>query len=87
MIFFLQITNETELNHLKNTFENNSVLKFTYELNVNQKLPFLDVLVDSSNSQFTTKVYRKPTDMGTCLNADSFCPERYKISVINNYLN
>ena len=83
----VQIANETELINLKSIFENNSVLKFTYELNVNQKLPFLDVLVDSSNSQFITKVYRKPTDMGTCLNANSFCPERYKISVIHNYLN
>ena len=25
--------------------------------------------------------------MGTCINANSFCPERYKTSVIHNYLN
>ena len=47
------------------TFENNSVLKFTYELNTNNQLPFLDVLVDSTSDQFITKVYRKPTDSGT----------------------
>ena len=84
---FLQIKDETELCNLKTRFENNSVLKFTYELHTNNKLPFLDVLVDSSNNQFITKVYRKPTDMGTCINANSFCPERYKTSVIHNYLN
>ena len=84
---FLQIKDETELRNLKTNFENNSVLKFTYELHTNNKLPFLDVLVDSSNNQFITKVYRKPTDMGTCINANSFCPERYKTSVIHNYLN
>ena len=38
---FLQIRNETELKNLRKIFEENSVLKFTYELNVNSKLPFL----------------------------------------------
>ena len=84
---FIQITDENQLINLKNLFEENSVLKFTYELNVNSKLPFLDVLVDSSNTRFRTQVYHKPTDQGNCLNGNSECCERYKTSVITNYIN
>ena len=85
---FLQIENENEIAKLKTAFEQNSVLKFTFELSVNHKLPYLDVLIDSTNnSSFNTIVYRKPTDNGTCLNANSFCPDKYKNSVIYNYLN
>ena len=50
-------------------------------------VPFLDVFVDNSNNNLLTSVYHKPTDYGTCLNYDSQCPDKYKISVINNYLN
>ena len=84
---FVQIENETELNRLKQLFQDNSVLNFTYELNINSKLPFLDVLVDNSSNRFHTTVYHKPTDHGTCLNANSECVDKYKNSVITNYLN
>ena len=40
---FLQVDDLQTLIDLKSQFENNSVLNFTYELNVNGKLPFLDV--------------------------------------------
>ena len=53
-----------------------------YELSVNRKLPFLDVLVETNDNKFQTKVYHKPTDQGLCLNADSECVEKYKTSVI-----
>ena len=84
---FLQVENEAQLIQLKDLFETHSILKFTYELSVNKKLPFLDVLVDSSENKFLTTVYHKPTDQGSCLNGKSECTEKYKISVINNYLN
>ena len=32
------------------------------------------------------QVYVKPTDAGECMKANSECPDRYKRSVINNYL-
>ena len=35
---------------------------------------------------FTTKVYRKPTNIGLCLNGHSECPEKYKSSVIAAYM-
>ena len=84
---FIQIKDENELIKLKECFQNNSKLNFTYELSVNNKLPFLDVLVEHSENTFNTRVYHKPTDNGNCMNGDSECVEKYKISVITNYLN
>ena len=59
---------ESEIKKLRDLFQENSVLKFTYEMNINNKLPFLDVLVQTSESKFKTSVYHKPSDQGTCLN-------------------
>ena len=83
---FVQITDESQIIALKTAFENNSVLNFTYEMNVNSKLPFLDVLVDGSGAEFKTEVFHKPTDQGVCLNSKSECVERYKRGTIMNYL-
>ena len=83
---FVGYNNPDDLNKLKTKFEENSILKFTIEKSTENKLPFLDVLVENCNNYFHTQVYHKPTDKGQCLNADSECPERYKISVINNYI-
>ena len=84
---FIQVQNEARLTQIKELFETHSILNFTYELNVNKKLPFLDVLVDSSENKFLTTVYHKPTDQGSSLNGKSECTDKYKVSVINNYLN
>ena len=84
---FIQVNDVADIVQLKQIFEHNSVLKFTYELNTNNKLPFLDVNVTSTNdNRFKTTVYRKPTNIGTCLNANSECPEQYKTSVISNFI-
>ena len=84
---FLVCRDVTELLKLKESFEKNSVLKFTYELsNIKNQLAFLDVLVTKSEDRLTSSVYVKPTNEGSCLNGNSFCPEKYKHSVINNYL-
>ena len=84
---FLQIDSVEQLINLKQLFQENSKLKFTYELSVQNRLPFLDVNVTSSNNKFLTKVCHKPTDSGKCLNANSECIERYKNSVVMSYLN
>ena len=84
---FVQIKDIDELQNLQQIFQENSVLNFTYEMNVNSKLPFLDVLVDATESEFRTKVYRKPTSQGNCLNGKSECTDKYKHSVISSYLN
>ena len=84
---FCLINSPQEIIDLQNTFQNNSVLQFTYELNIANKLPFLDVLIDNTTGSFKTTVYRKPTDEGHCLNANSECVKRYKDSVIFSYIN
>ena len=83
---FMQINNSDQLTDIKDLFEQNSVLTFTYELHNNNKLPFLDVSVTSTNSGFKTAIHYKPTDHGMCLNAHSNCPEKYKRSVIHNFI-
>ena len=83
---FVQVESEKALIDIKKSFEKHSVLKFTYELDTNKKLPFLDVLVESTNDNFKSTVYHKPSNPGYCLNADSECVERYKDSVIKSYL-
>merc|ERR1712228_450412 len=84
---FIQVNDIADIIQLKQIFEQQSVLKFTYELNTNNKLPFLDVNVTStSNNGFKTTVYRKPTNIGTCLNANSESPDQYKSSVISNFI-
>ena len=84
---FLQVSDESELLNIKHIFQQNSVLNFTYELNNNNKLPFLDIEVTSTQDGFNTKVYHKPTDYGKFLNASSECPDKYKRSVITNLIN
>ena len=83
---FIQVDDHTQIFQLQHLFQQNSVLKFTYELNINNRLPFLDVNIESANNNFRTTVYRKPTNIGACLNANSECPEQYKISVISNFI-
>ena len=84
---FVEVQNENELIKLKEIFENNSVLKFTYEKSIKNKLPFLDVLLHINNEKINTTIYRKVTDTGKCLNYKSECHQKYKNSVITNYLN
>ena len=84
---FIQVNTEAEILNLRDNFQRNSVLNFTYELGKNKRLPFLDVLVDNSGHKFKTSVYHKPTDQGICMNGDSECVEKYKVSVISNYIN
>ena len=82
---FLHCTKE-EMEHLRRLLEEESVLKFTYELPNDKKLAFLDVLTDIENNDFTTSVYHKPTDVGRCLNYKSECPDKYKVSVVKSYM-
>ena len=48
------------INILQDTFQNNSVLNFTHELNKNNEISFLDVLIGTNNNNnFTTSSYKK----------------------------
>ena len=81
------IKNINEINMLQNTFKKNSVLNFTHELNKNNKISFLDVLIDSNNNNFTTSTYKKPSNNNSCtLNFKSECSFRYKKAIINKLI-
>ena len=48
-------------------------IRFTMEKELNRKLPFLDVLIDNSDTNsFLTRVYRKKTFTGLLTNYFSF---------------
>ena len=72
----------TEINILQDTYQKNSVLNFVHELNKNNKISFLDVLIETNNSNniFTTSTYNPPpTNNNSCtLNFKSECPFWYK---------
>ena len=59
--------NINEINIVQDTFQNNSVLNFTHKLNKNNKISFLDVLIDSNNNNnFTMSTYKKPCSNNSC---------------------
>ena len=59
-----------------------SALKFTFEKEENDQLPFLDVLMEKSNVEFLTSVFRKPTFTGQYFRWDSFGPTKRKANLI-----
>ena len=79
---FIITKSEENLIQLKNAFESESVLKFTCEFGHHKQINFLDVHVEESNNRYITSVYQKSTNSGIFLNANSECPERYKLGTI-----
>ena len=63
-----------------------SNIEFTFESNVNDKLPFLDLLIHNDNGKLSTEIYRKPTFTGLGTNYFSFVPEIFKVNAISTLL-
>ena len=63
-----------------------SNIKFTYEVENNCVIPFLDVLVRRVGNSCTTSVYRKPTFTGLGTNYLSFIPSLFKINAVKTLL-
>ena len=59
-----------------------SAVKFTFEKEENDQLPFFDVLVKKSNEGFLTSIFRKPTFTGQYFRWDSFGPTKRKSNLI-----
>ena len=83
---FVVIDNFKQLENLKSYFEEHSKLSFTYEIESCKELSFLDTLLRRNKEQLRSAVYRKPTNIGECLNYNSICPNKYKTGVIKNFL-
>ncbi|XP_068227971.1 uncharacterized protein [Palaemon carinicauda] len=79
---FVKATSTEAIENLSRTFKDNSVLHLTLENSVDNSLPFLDVLISSTNEEFQTTVYTKPTNLSMCLNGESECPARYRALTI-----
>ena len=60
-------------------------LQFTCELEIDGRLPYLDVLIEKSkNDGILTSIYRKPTFTGLYIIWDSFCATKYKVNLVRN---
>lgn len=61
-------------------------INFTSEIEVDGKLPFLDILIDRNGGKITTSVYRKPTFTGLYTHFHSFLPSIYKFGLLSTIL-
>ena len=76
---------EKEADHLDFLNELNSLrptIKFTFEMEKDGELPFLDCLVRNSEGRFQFGIYRKPTDAGMLLHSFSNHQTQVKKSVL-----
>ena len=68
--------------YFKNEFERKCVLKFTREINANNKLPFLNVFINAAHDTFSTPVFTKNSNSRDCLIYGCDPPSRYKDGLI-----
>ena len=70
---------EKEINTvLKAINKNHKNIKFTYELENNDEISFLDVKIRKVGRKIETSVYRKPTNTDVYLHWNSFAPTTWK---------
>ena len=58
-------------------------LKFTFEVEKNKTLNFLDINIIRNNNEFATSVFRKKTFTGLTTNFNSFIPQIFKLNLIS----
>ena len=61
-------------------------MKFTFEVEQNDKLCFLNIDISRDGNKFKTSLYRKPTFSGIYTNFNSFIPMTYKCGLIHSLL-
>ena len=61
-------------------------MKFTMELPVSDKIPFIGIEILKSGTKFQTQVYRKTTNTGLLLHFHSHTDKRYKNSLLKTML-
>ena len=75
---------ELFLNYLNSKHPN---IKFTSEIESDNKISFLDVLIERENGYFSTSVFRKKTYTGLGLNYLSFSAHLFKVNSIGTLIN
>ena len=81
-VFESELDAETFHTYLNTKHKNN---KFTYEKEIENKLPFLDILM-SNNENLQTSVFHKKTYAGLLLNYFSFVLDSYKYGLIKTLI-
>jgi hypothetical protein len=59
-------------------------IQFTFEIEENGRIPFLDVMVERSIDRLVFDVYRKPTSTQRYITADSYHPQCHKNAAFNS---
>ena len=59
-------------------------LKFTYDIENNDSLPFIGVLVTKSDCSYQTRIYHKPTSTDLFTNFVTFAPKSHKLAAIRS---
>ena len=80
---FALFSDENSSNQFLERLNQIPFLEFTVEKECDEKLPFLDVLIEKSEDRFLTSVYRKPTFSGTYQKWSSFVPLNRKLNLIS----
>ena len=62
-------------------------IKFTMESEIDNKLPFLDLLLIRETNRLSISVYRKPTYSGVFTNYTSFIPHHFKLGLLKTLVN
>jgi len=76
-----------KLTEFLNSLDATRSIKFTYEVEQDGKLPFLDILLERTDSGgLKLCTYRKPTHTGQYLNFSSHHPVEHKTSVVRTLL-
>ena len=73
MITFANIEAIDHILTVLNSFDPN--IQFTYEIEENSKLPFLDVMLCRKDNKLVCSVYRKSTNNDIYMNCHSFAPK------------
>ena len=61
-------------------------IQFTYEMEEQKKLSFLDVLIERKDTNLETSVYRKKTNNNIYMNWYSYSPRSWKIGTLRNLI-
>jgi hypothetical protein len=72
------------LNYLNSKHKN---IEFTYDVEKNGALPFLDINILRRDNGFETSLFRKETYTGLTSKFDSFAPQSYKVNLIKTLFN
>ena len=84
-ILFKDFTQAT--NFYKYFNSRHTEINFTFEGEIENKIPFLDITIEKANNAFTTTIFRKKTFTGSGLNYFSDILMSYKISSIITLIN